>query len=75
MLLEPGEIVIPKPLAPTFKQQFSLGRDEDSEVSGRETTNNFINPIMTEEFVRSEVLPIISDEVQFNNGDLGLANG
>ena len=72
MMLEPGEIVIPKPLAPTFKEQFATKTETDTE-SGQGNTFIFQGDVIgDEEFVDNKLIPRISDAVRFRNADLGL---
>ena len=73
MMLEPGEIVVPKPLAPTFQEQFQIEKDKD------ETTTQPLNitiqgdVIGDEEYVDTKLIPKISAAVRFRNADLGIA--
>jgi hypothetical protein len=69
--LEPGEIVVPKALAPTFAEEFSgLSPDANSPARRSEVKINTI--IGTEEFVRSNIIPAIRDATQLDNANVGV---
>lgn len=68
---EPGEIIIPKALSPTFEQQFSLEADPDS-PAGRKQEFNFGTIIGTEQFVNEQLIPAIKDATELENADLGV---
>ena len=69
--LEPGEIVVPKPLAPTFEQQFG-NLEPDPEASPRRTTEvNFGTVIGTQEFTEQMIIPAIKEAREFDNADIG----
>ncbi len=73
MLGEPGEIFIPKPIAPTFQEQFGNLKGQGTSVTKTTTINvpveNFIGE---EEFVNNTIIPKIREAVLFDNADLGI---
>jgi hypothetical protein len=73
MLLEPGEIVVPKTLAPSFSEQFAINSQNDVPRGG---TFNFTiqgDIIGDDNFVNNSLIPKIREAVQFSNADLGVA--
>lgn len=72
MLLEPGEVVVPKALAPNFTETFGVGADPAAPA--KQTTEVKINTIIgTEEFVRSHIIPAIKDANELTNANIGVA--
>lgn len=69
--LEPGEIVVPKALAPSFAEEFG-GLSEDPTASTRKSEVKIGTIIGTEEFVKGSLIPAIRDAVQLDNANLGV---
>jgi hypothetical protein len=70
-MLEPGEIIVPKALSPTFKEQFGgVTPDENSPV--RRSEVNIGTIIGTEEFVKSNIIPALRDANQLDNANIGV---
>jgi len=70
--LEPGEIVIPRALSPTFSDQFSLEADPDS-TAARKVEVRVDTIIGTEQFVNDSIIPAIKDGIELENADIGVA--
>ena len=73
LLAEPGEIIVPKSIAPTFEERFGdLGAGETQSAQQMNFTFNG-TIIGSREFVAQEMVPMIREAVQFDNADLGVA--
>jgi hypothetical protein len=70
-MLEPGEIVVPRALAPTFQEEFA-GLSPDANAPSRRSEIKIGSIIGTEEFVKGSLIPAIRDAVQLDNGNLGV---
>jgi len=70
MMLEPGEIIVPKALSPTFQDQFSVSPDENA--PRRQSEIKIGSIIGTEEFVRSSLIPAIRDATELDNANIGV---
>ena len=76
ILAEAGEIIVPKPLVPTFRDQFALDEADrpDNDASNRTTIVQINGDIIgTEEFVETTIIPLIRNAVENKNADLGAA--
>lgn len=71
-MLEPGEIVVPRALAPTFQEEFA-GLSPDADSPARRSEVKIGTIIGTEEFVKGSLIPAIRDAVQLDNANLGVA--
>lgn len=70
-MLEPGEVVVPKALAPTFAEEFGgLTADPNSPARKSQVTINTV--IGTEEYVRSNIIPAIKDATELDNARIGV---
>lgn len=71
MMLEPGEVVVPKALAPSFQEEFG-GISSDPDAPRRQSEIKIGTIIGTEEFVKGNLIPAIRDAVQLDNANLGV---
>lgn len=71
MMLEPGEVVVPKALAPSFAEEFG-GISSDPEAPRRQSEIKIGTIIGTDEFVKGSLIPAIRDAVQLDNANLGV---
>lgn len=71
-MLEPGEIVVPRALAPSFAEEFG-GLSEDPSAASRKSEIKIGTIIGTEEFVKGSLIPAIRDAVQLDNANIGVA--
>jgi len=76
ILAERGEIIIPKPLAPSFQAQFGLDREREEALAtgggGGGDINITIDTLIgTEQFVNETLIPMIKDAREFDNADIG----
>jgi hypothetical protein len=80
-MLSPGEIVIPKPLAPTFAEQFSAGGAGMGEVvaelqmlrgdiQGVRPMVNIHGDVLTDDVFIDRLIAKISDRLEFGNARL-----
>jgi len=69
--LEPGEIVVPKALSPTFEEQFG-GLSADPQAPTRKSEIKIGSVIGTEAFVRDSLVPALRDAVQLDNANIGV---
>lgn len=70
--LEPGEIVVPRALAPTFEEQFS-GLSPDANAPGRKSEIQIGTIIGTEEFVKGSLIPALRDANELDNANIGVS--
>lgn len=70
-MLEPGEIVVPRALAPTFQEEFA-GLSPDPSAPARRSEIKIGTIIGTEEFVKGSLIPAIRDATQLDNANLGV---
>jgi len=71
MMLEAGEIVVPKALSPTFSEQFALTPDENAPKRQSEIKIGTI--IGTEQYVRDNIIPAIRDANELDNANIGVS--
>jgi len=72
-LTEPGEIVVPRPLAPSFADQFAIGGGAGVGGERTQTFNfTFTGPVLSEEFFEGTIVPGVREAVINANGDIGI---